>query len=154
MERHVTEHPPRHRDPPPWPPPPASSPPGRGRLFWNWFQKRTSPPVDPAADRKRLAHNASNSAYKRRKRLDLVQINIEVPAFATPDWLRDERFLDDWNAEQRPLNKGDKAKVRDALEKYVRLRSRYGFYSQWTTRWNAGQLNGCFKRRQERRTPR
>jgi hypothetical protein len=90
------------------------------------FKKGRARPVDPAADRKRLAHNASNSAYKRRKRLDLVQIKIEVPAFATPDWLRDERFLDDWDAEQRPLNKGDKAKVRDALGKYVRLRSRYG----------------------------
>jgi hypothetical protein len=82
-------------------------------------------PADPVTERARLAHNASNRAYKRRKRLDLVQIKIEVPAFATPDWLRDEGFLDDWDAEQRPLNKGDKAKVRDALEKYVRLRSRH-----------------------------
>ena len=49
------------------------------------FEKTRRPrPVDPAAERARLRHNAANRAYKRRKRLDLVRITVDVPAFATP----------------------------------------------------------------------
>jgi hypothetical protein len=91
-------------------PPPAGLEPARS----TWPPIASGWPTTPATA---LTSGASGSTWSR---------STSKCRPSRRDWLRDERFLDDWDAEQRPLNKGDKANVRDALKKYIRLRSRHG----------------------------